>query len=104
MDCIPIINDNGGQCLGTDCTYGTVTVSSTHDLYGLFNSHISAPHHTRVYGLREVKQLAQGSKLLSIQAGNHTQSLDWLQSSPSSYGAPHHSMSPLPKGGSISCR
>lgn len=72
MDCIPIINDNGGQCLGIDCIYGTLTVSSTHYLYGLFNSRISAPHYTWVTGLREVKQLAQGSKLLSIKAGNHT--------------------------------
>lgn len=72
MDCIPIISDNGGQCLGIDYIYGTVAVSSTHYLYGLFNSHISAPDHTWVNGPREVKQLAQGSKLLSSKAGSHT--------------------------------
>lgn len=86
---------------GIDCIYRSVAVSSTHYLYGLFNSHLSAPHHTWVNGLREVKQIAQGSKLLSTKAGNHSQTLDWLQSSQSSYGPPHHAMSPGPKGCSI---
>lgn len=105
MDCIPIINDNGGQCLGIDCTYGTVTVSSTHYPYGLFNSHISAPRHTVIHGLPSCERSNNLPKDPSYWASRLGITLNpWAGSrAPRPPGALPTTQCLPPKGGSLSC-
>lgn len=74
MDSIPIINDNGSQCLSTDYICGIIAGSSIHlsHLTHKLAPYISAPYHT--WGTRvgeRSRKLAQGFKLLSIKATYH---------------------------------